>query len=197
MTLIPSLTFTELWVVSMEHLQRVWYASRERLPFRTLCSVPLFGTCLCSNCWDQIPRTCHVFIRLYTSNTPLVLSRFCLPNRPVNLKIARAISALAFLCIFVLIGCLWINHWSPSFAFVNHQIVFNKKHKRLYAQIFCGALLIFVNIVFFYTRKCWNCCKLFSRVLYKSIFVHTSLLTKSEKSNILLINPHYLSRECE
>ena len=45
MTFIPSLTFTELWVVSMEHLQRVWLASRERLPFRTLGSVPQFGTC--------------------------------------------------------------------------------------------------------------------------------------------------------
>ena len=52
MTFIPSLTFTELWVVSMEHLQRVWLASRERLPFRTPGSVPLFGTCLCSNCWN-------------------------------------------------------------------------------------------------------------------------------------------------
>ena len=31
---------------------------------------PLFGTCLCSNCWDQIPRTCHVFNRLFTLNTP-------------------------------------------------------------------------------------------------------------------------------
>ena len=29
-----------------------------------------FGTCLFSNCWDQIPRTCHVFTRLFTSNTP-------------------------------------------------------------------------------------------------------------------------------
>ena len=64
MTLIPSLTFTELWVVSMEHLQHMWLASRERLPF--LGSVPLFGTCLCSNCWDQIPRTCHVFTRIFT-----------------------------------------------------------------------------------------------------------------------------------
>ena len=45
MTFIPSLTFTELWVVSMEHLQRVWLASRERLPFRTPGSVPHFGTC--------------------------------------------------------------------------------------------------------------------------------------------------------
>ena len=34
-----------LWVVSMEHLQRVWHASRERLPFRTPGSVPHFGTC--------------------------------------------------------------------------------------------------------------------------------------------------------
>ena len=70
MTFIPSLTFTELWVVSMEHLQRVWLASRERLPFRTPGSVTHFGTCYCSNCWDQIPRTCHVFTRLFTSNTP-------------------------------------------------------------------------------------------------------------------------------
>ena len=31
---------------------------------------PHCGTCLCSNCWDQIPRTCHVFTRLFTSNTP-------------------------------------------------------------------------------------------------------------------------------
>ena len=31
---------------------------------------PHRGTCLCSNCWDQIPRTCHVFTRLFTSNTP-------------------------------------------------------------------------------------------------------------------------------
>ena len=45
MTLIPTLTFTELRVVSMKHLQRMWHASRERLPFRTPGSVPHFGTC--------------------------------------------------------------------------------------------------------------------------------------------------------
>ena len=43
MTFIPILTFTELWVVSMEHMQRVWLASRERLPFRTPGSVPHLG----------------------------------------------------------------------------------------------------------------------------------------------------------
>ena len=45
MTLIPTLTFTELRVVSIEHLQRGWHASRERLPFRTPGSVPQFWTC--------------------------------------------------------------------------------------------------------------------------------------------------------
>ena len=68
MTLIPSLTFTEFWVVSMEYLQRVWHASWEPLPFRTLGSVPLFGTCLCYSCWDQIYWTCCVFTRLFTLN---------------------------------------------------------------------------------------------------------------------------------
>ena len=70
MTLIPTLTFTELCVVSIEHLQRVWRASRERLPFWTPGSAPPphFGTCLCPNCWDQIPRTCRVFTGLFTSN---------------------------------------------------------------------------------------------------------------------------------
>ena len=43
MTLIPSLNFTELWVVSMEHLQRMWLVSRERLPFWTPSSVPFRG----------------------------------------------------------------------------------------------------------------------------------------------------------
>ena len=45
MTLIPGLTFTELRVVSMEDLQRLWLAtcSRERLPFRTLVPSPFGG----------------------------------------------------------------------------------------------------------------------------------------------------------
>ena len=70
MTMIPGLTFTELRVVSMDRLQRVWHASRERLPFRTPGSVPLFGTCLCPNCWDQFSRTCRVSSRLFTLKTP-------------------------------------------------------------------------------------------------------------------------------
>ena len=69
-----------LWVVSIEHLKRVWHASRERTPLRTPGSVPHCGTCLYSNCWDQIPRTCHVFTRLFTSNTPWYFLDFALHN---------------------------------------------------------------------------------------------------------------------
>ena len=43
MTLIPSLTFTESLVISMDRLQRVWHASRELLPFRTPDSVTHLG----------------------------------------------------------------------------------------------------------------------------------------------------------
>ena len=46
MTLIPRLTFTELRVMPMEHLQRMWHAIRERLPFWTPGSV-LFRNCIC------------------------------------------------------------------------------------------------------------------------------------------------------
>ena len=31
------------------------------------------------DCWDQIPRTCHVFTRLFTSNTPWYFLDFALP----------------------------------------------------------------------------------------------------------------------
>ena len=79
-TIIPSLTLTELRVVSMEHLQRMCHASRERFPFQTPGSVTLFGTCLCSNCWDQNFRTCHAFTRLFTLNTPRYILDFPLLN---------------------------------------------------------------------------------------------------------------------
>ena len=74
MTFIPSLTLTELRVVSIERLQRVWHDSRERLPFRTPGSVPLFWTFLCSNSWDLFSRTCRVFLDFFTLDTP----RYCL-----------------------------------------------------------------------------------------------------------------------
>ena len=66
-TLMPSLTFTELWVVSMEHLQRVWYASKKRLPFRTPDSVPPF--------WDLLVLQ---LLRPDSSNLPCLYSNFYL-----------------------------------------------------------------------------------------------------------------------
>ena len=64
MTLIPSLTLTELWVVSMEHSQRVWHASRERLPFKTPGSVPFWDK-LMLRLLRSFSRTCRVFSRLF------------------------------------------------------------------------------------------------------------------------------------
>ena len=34
-------------------------------PSGHLVASPFFRTCLWSNCWDQIPRTCHVFTRVF------------------------------------------------------------------------------------------------------------------------------------
>ena len=76
MTFILSLTFTELWVVSMEHLQRVWHASRERLPFRTPGSVPFLGLA----CVPMLRPDSSNLPCLYSTfylEYPLVLSRFC------------------------------------------------------------------------------------------------------------------------
>ena len=83
--LIQNFTFTELWVVSMEHLQRVWHA-RERVPFRTPGTFPLFGTYIFSNCWDIFSRTCRVFSQLLTLNTPRYLLDFAFNPRALKGK---------------------------------------------------------------------------------------------------------------
>ena len=71
-------------------------SQRERLPFRTPISVPLFGTYLCYNCWDQIPRTCHVSTRRFALNTPwyflefaLCICKFCLVLTPKAKSLTR------------------------------------------------------------------------------------------------------------
>ena len=55
--------FTELRMVSIEHLQRVRHANRGHFLLRTSDPV-LFRTCICSTCWDQRHP---VSIRHYTS----------------------------------------------------------------------------------------------------------------------------------
>ena len=45
-------------------------------PSRHLVPYPPFQTCLWSICWDQIPRTCHVFTRFFTLKTDLYFLDF-------------------------------------------------------------------------------------------------------------------------
>ena len=61
----------------MEHLQRVWLASRERLPFRTPGSVPILGLAnapIVETKSSNLPCLYSTFHLEY----PLVLSRFYL-----------------------------------------------------------------------------------------------------------------------
>ena len=102
----------------MEHLQRVWLASRERLPFRTPGSVPHFGTCLCSNCWDQIPRTCHVFTRLFTSNTPWYFLDFASDTTTKNDRIYTRNQWKRNTCIFYI-----FQTWTCPSTFCFHQTI--------------------------------------------------------------------------
>ena len=50
--------------------------------------VPNFRTCAPS--WDQIARTCHVFTRLFTSNTPWYFLDFALMKENWNANTSRA-----------------------------------------------------------------------------------------------------------
>ena len=77
MTFIPSLTFTELWVVSMEHLQRVWLARMECLPFRTPGSVPLFWNLLVFQLLRPDSPNLPCLYSTFHLEYPLVLSRLC------------------------------------------------------------------------------------------------------------------------
>ena len=83
MILILRLTFTELRVVSMEHLQRVWHASRESLPFR-----PPFWDMLMLQLlkpdFPILPRLFSTFLLEY----PSVLSRFCLTYLWVYVRVS-------------------------------------------------------------------------------------------------------------
>ena len=66
------------WVVSMEHLQRMWHASRERLPFRTPGSVPHCGTCFVLQLFKPDSSNLPCLYSTFHLEYPLVSSRFCL-----------------------------------------------------------------------------------------------------------------------
>ena len=76
-TLIPSITVTELRVVSMGHLQRVWHASTERLPFQTLDSVPILDLLMLQLLRPAFPNLSCLF-STFNHEYLSVLSQFCL-----------------------------------------------------------------------------------------------------------------------
>ena len=61
----------------MEHLQRVWLASRERLPFRIPGSVPHFGDLLMLQLLRPNSSNLPCLYLTFHLEYPLVLSRFC------------------------------------------------------------------------------------------------------------------------
>ena len=71
MTLIPTLTFTDYEWFPWSICNGCDMPAGNTYPSGHLVPSSIVGlACMCSNCWDQIPRTCHVFTRLFTSNTP-------------------------------------------------------------------------------------------------------------------------------
>ena len=76
MTFIPSLTFTELWVVSMEHLQRVWLASRERFTLPDTWFRPQFWDLLMLQLLRPNSSNLPCLYSTFHLEYPLVLSRF-------------------------------------------------------------------------------------------------------------------------
>ena len=70
-------TFTELWVVSMEHLQRVWLASRETLTLPDTWFRPPFWDLLMLQLLRPNSSNLPCLYSTFHLEYPLVLSRFC------------------------------------------------------------------------------------------------------------------------
>ena len=76
MTLIPSLIFLELRVISMWYLQQVWHANRERLPLRTPVSSIFWDLLMLQLLRPAFPNLSCLFSTFHLEY-PSVLSRFC------------------------------------------------------------------------------------------------------------------------
>ena len=68
MTLIPNLTFTDYEWFPWSICNGCGMPAGNAYPSGHLVPSHNCWTCLCSNCWDQIHRSCHVFTRLFTWN---------------------------------------------------------------------------------------------------------------------------------
>ena len=76
-TLYRTRPLTEFWVVSIEHLRRVWHADRGRLLLRTPGPVPLGLAYVLLVETNPFPNL-SLFYRIMLFEYPSVLSRFCL-----------------------------------------------------------------------------------------------------------------------
>ena len=76
LTLYRTRHFTEFWVVSIEHLRRVWHADRGRLLLRTPDPVPL-GLAYVLLVETNPFQNLSLFYRTMLFEYPSVLSRFC------------------------------------------------------------------------------------------------------------------------
>ena len=68
-----------LWVVSMEHLQRVWHASRDTYPSGHLVPSPIVGLA-CAPLLRPDSSNLPCLYSTFHLEYPLVLSRFCFSN---------------------------------------------------------------------------------------------------------------------
>ena len=80
-TLYRTRPFTEFWVVSIEHLRRVWHADRGRLLLWTPGSVPLGLAYVLLVETNPFPNV-SLFYRTMLFEYPSVLSRFCFVLSP-------------------------------------------------------------------------------------------------------------------
>ena len=120
-TLIPGLTFTELRMVSVEHFQMVWLASRERLPFQTPGTVPPFGDLLMLQLlrpvWLNLPYRFSTFHLEY----PSVHSRFSLVGLDTSNYGKSHMGKVIALTPITKDTCN--KHWLHNFVFVGRSKV--------------------------------------------------------------------------
>ena len=70
MTFIPSLAITSYGWFPWSICNGCSMPAGNAYSSGHLVPSPHCGTCMCSDCWDQFPRTCPVYTRLLISNTP-------------------------------------------------------------------------------------------------------------------------------
>ena len=92
-TLYRTRPFTKFWVVSIEHLRRVWHADRGRLLLRTPGPVPLGLAYVLLIETNPFPNLL-LFYRTMIFEYPSVLSRFCLLVCPKNKNVVDNVEIL-------------------------------------------------------------------------------------------------------